>query len=1040
MATMDMMIGDSFFKTQLSGKQQSDFFTLKSKEPTDIDNPKQQETLKTNMQNTQFIQQSKQQKVTAEESSEKLRSLHSKLHKEADKIRKWKVDIEMDVKYKDRKLSECQQTIESQRKSILELQLQNENLSQKLQLEIDNQHDISQKIESTRSMCNILKDYSNKVEERLALYEHVKDELQLQDKQQMQQCQELEEQFKSLSLEHIDQVNNLKTKLEADDKHHNEVVEQFQAKLKDLDNEMEELSNLCQEKSNMLDILNKKMDERQCALINIQAEKESFQKILAETKCELENRVQEISMLTETIEEIVKEKEKLSSLKSKIEDNLKELQENVVDLGNTITALRSSLEEEEKRNVMLEKNNAALKDEINEENIKYVEETNKLTEELENANSKTQTDKMTIEKYKEEQASLEKKICNTDDKLQEMLTEKGKLLLEIQEFRQDIEMRKIELCSSTKELKDALEREKVSYDKIDSLKKELGKVSIDKSELSSSLAKSREDNNEMKIQLNKEIQEVADLKEIVKSLQISKETTEEKLEAELKKSTELRENISELDTSIHEQVQTNDKLKGEVNKKKGLQSELNAANKQVKALESRKKTLENQLETKTKQVKDLQQETKSLKSKVTFNTKQSASLEKEISTTKDVGEKYRTENEELLEKLSELEELLKEKENIVKCKDDEHNELKTQMEQAIQEHMEAKAKCESDRAAVSNTLIVYKMENDKIILSKHREIEKLEKKVIALMKTKDDELTSLQDDIKELKEESEKVSEDFSNARKQLKRDNNKIEELENQLQKQKNELELKAQHQMDVTKASHSETPKTPKQNWVHPQSPMMADIPATKAYNPRQPVTPRTPRTPITQTLPQGILKQGSSRTKKKRVIFAESDDESSCSDSSTSQLMELEIDHVPQHTKGKKSTTPSQIVAPLRVRPSSKTPTNDAFDEMKKNVLKLVPRGKANTPQRKVKLPNGTEEENQFYKLYPELHENETETKTTQKKASASKGCLRKAPNKSHVIKGFGDGKPKAKKKKKSTVDTVNDDIPWFDSDSVFGFFDE
>ncbi|XP_033104779.1 synaptonemal complex protein 1-like [Anneissia japonica] len=1062
-----------FFKTQMSpsstmiSSQQSSFFTLNSKEHVATSATSsifQQETplIQANTQNSQHIQHSRQPTLrhnarqqqqkhgTVEESSEKLGSLHSKLHQEADKIRKWKVDIEMDVKYKERKLTECQQTIESQRKSILELQLQNENLSQKLQLEIDNQCDISQKIESTRSMCNILKDYTNKVEERLSLCEKDKAVLQLQEQERMEQCEDLEERFKSLSLVHVDKVNNLNIQLELEEKQHTDAIEKYQEKLEDLDNEIKVLSNNCEEKNNMIDVLNEKVNERQLTIIDVQTEKESLQKMLSEAKSELATKVQQVEILTLNMQESQKQKEELIFEKTKIEDDVRDLQEREAELSNTIRELSGNLETEGKKNSLLEENSAAIKTEMTKEKIKLEEEISRLNEELKKANNEKQQNILTIEKYREEQLILEKKILNANDEGQDLIRQKEKLQVEIQECRQAIEKKEIELCSGTKELKDALEREKVSYDRIDSLKKELEQISTEKSVLDSSLNTLKDEREDLEAKLKAEIQLTAELENNIADLERSKKKSEKNLKAALKESDELRENVSNLDTSIHEHSKTNEKLQEQTSLNKALQSELDSTSKQIKILEKKNETLENQLATKSKQVKNLQQETKTLKSKVTSQTKQSNSLEKKISTTEETCEKYHVENEDLLRKISEIEKILQEKEEMIEATKVKHNELEAKMQQTIQEHTEAKMSCEKERAEVSNTLIVYKMENENIVSRKDKEIEKLHKEITLLTKAKNDQLSSLQNSFKEQKQELEKVSKDYNNALKESENDKKRITDLiEKQLQEEKDIVALKPNSKKNPTKINLPGTPKTPQSNLVHSQSPVKADTPVYKATNPGLEPKPKTPTSYVyPEKSPHGILKPGLGSAKKKRVIFAESDDDGSCSDSSTSQLMEIEIDDVPRGTKEKKSRRPSQKVTPLRIRPSPsmKIPASDAFDEAKRNALKPVPRGQTITQQRKVKFQENSGkfavEESQWHQCYPGLPVDgaKKNKNASQKKEPIMKGCIKKTPNKSYMIKGFGDGKPKAKKKKKNAALSEDDHIPWFDSDSVFGFFDE
>ena len=55
---------------------------------------------------------------------ERLNVLHNQLYSEAEKIRQWKSEKEMEIKLKGRNLSDAIQTIESLRKSIIDLQFQ----------------------------------------------------------------------------------------------------------------------------------------------------------------------------------------------------------------------------------------------------------------------------------------------------------------------------------------------------------------------------------------------------------------------------------------------------------------------------------------------------------------------------------------------------------------------------------------------------------------------------------------------------------------------------------------------------------------------------------------------------------------------------------------------------------------------------------------------------------------------------------------------------------------------------------------------------
>ncbi|KAJ8032624.1 Synaptonemal complex protein 1 [Holothuria leucospilota] len=143
------------------------------------------QTQQARQRQTQHINPKDKVEEAVTHNPEKLTSLHSRLHQEADKIRRWKVETEIELKQQEQKLRDSLQTVESQRKSLLELQLQNETLSGKLQEEIDGRAELEEKIESTRDMCSLVKDYSVKLEEKLALCEKDRDDIQeVQKKQQ----------------------------------------------------------------------------------------------------------------------------------------------------------------------------------------------------------------------------------------------------------------------------------------------------------------------------------------------------------------------------------------------------------------------------------------------------------------------------------------------------------------------------------------------------------------------------------------------------------------------------------------------------------------------------------------------------------------------------------------------------------------------------------------------------------------------------------------------------------------------------------------
>ncbi|GFO27266.1 synaptonemal complex protein 1-like [Plakobranchus ocellatus] len=138
-----------------------------------------------------LVQQQHQQQQ--QYNSENMVTLHARLLQEAEKIRKWKIQTELDLKEK----------------------LQNEKTSAKLEEEITNKGEVLKRIDATREMCNLLKSHASCVLDRLTRCETEKTELKYSNKEQGKQFQELTMKFKNLQIQVTD---NEKTRKNQADK------------------------------------------------------------------------------------------------------------------------------------------------------------------------------------------------------------------------------------------------------------------------------------------------------------------------------------------------------------------------------------------------------------------------------------------------------------------------------------------------------------------------------------------------------------------------------------------------------------------------------------------------------------------------------------------------------------------------------------------------------------------------------------------------------------------------------------------------------
>jgi small-conductance mechanosensitive channel len=70
-------------------------------------------------------------------------SLTKKVHQTAESVMKWKMQLESEIKLRDSKISEYQETIKNMKSSLLSQQQNSESLSHKLQIEMLKRGDVT---------------------------------------------------------------------------------------------------------------------------------------------------------------------------------------------------------------------------------------------------------------------------------------------------------------------------------------------------------------------------------------------------------------------------------------------------------------------------------------------------------------------------------------------------------------------------------------------------------------------------------------------------------------------------------------------------------------------------------------------------------------------------------------------------------------------------------------------------------------------------------------------------------------------------------
>ncbi|NXU93832.1 SYCP1 protein, partial [Xiphorhynchus elegans] len=108
---------------------------------------------------------------------ETMNELYSKLYKEAEKIKQWKLSVESELNQKERKLQENRKIIEAQHKTIQDLQaFENEKLHLKLEDELCEKKDLLKESSASRHLCDLLKETCTHFTEKTNKYEQEREE------------------------------------------------------------------------------------------------------------------------------------------------------------------------------------------------------------------------------------------------------------------------------------------------------------------------------------------------------------------------------------------------------------------------------------------------------------------------------------------------------------------------------------------------------------------------------------------------------------------------------------------------------------------------------------------------------------------------------------------------------------------------------------------------------------------------------------------------------------------------------------------------
>ncbi|VDH92807.1 synaptonemal complex protein 1 [Mytilus galloprovincialis] len=1008
---------------------------------------------KTN-QTTFHINRQKENESTKQDQTvgtEKLSSLHAKLHQEADRIRKWKVQTEIEIRQKDKKIQEATQTVESLRKSVLELQLQNESLSLKLQEEMGSREDIMQRINATRDMCNLLKEHGARTEERLLKCETERTVLKDLEKDHLKQFEGLSRQFSELEITANENRDHLTNLLNVERQEKVSMENELKGNVAKAELKLNHLENQCEEKDiEIRDVRadlrknEEKMHEIMCHLENCRIKlttlQEDFDKkesLLCNSDDELTRSKKHCSILEIQIKELTDSLEKIQNEKELLE---KEYKDSENTLNTQIECFTTELE--------------ACNMELKTEKERVVS----LRDQLEKALNSIEDIKSAKDLVIMEKSEMECQLNSVIQQKDQLETEREENVKTMSEMNLTIEEIKCNLHNHKEKLNlefatsddlrnqiDILDMEKKKMnDDIGNLVQELASKNEILQRLQSDIAEQRTGSSCLNDEVARMSQLLQEESEKLEDMFIQKRNLGDELQS-------LQQELLNKDTELnskHKDLEKSSKLV------KKLETKLEECTNSEEQLRFEIQDLKSSLEMKISEIENLnenrEEQMRALKSKVTSQTKETENKEKQI---EELNEELRNINQEKQDLETQNNELRCHANEEKKAADEarkEEKQMKKMSEKASKDKEEMVQKCEHQIAEMMSTLEKYQQENQKIVAEKEKEIGEMrilveQSESRSKMETNDvisDLNNKMQDLSKKLSStEGEKVSADkkVTKLERKVKKYENDISKMETKIKslqdivdvikskKTENigiQTELEIQHsKLPITSPSRKRTDIGMKQTQkertttpnirVAPKTPQLNHM-KMDVKTPEVPCTPVLFKTPTAQTpmsamrTPQrSILKntERNSAVKKRRVAFESDGSESDCS--SSSELMEVEIGEVDFRYKA------GQKNLPLHVRPSPKIKTpeirgmgsdDDDMTDRSRIPLQRKPRGPP--------VPKTPKQEKMVVPRTPNI---------------------RKTPSKppGKFFKSSPKDRPSHKAKQKEET--------WFDIDSVFGFED-
>ncbi|XP_058487832.1 synaptonemal complex protein 1 isoform X3 [Solea solea] len=682
--------------------------------------------------------------------------LYAKLLDEFEKIKCWKVKADSDTVQKERRLQENKRTMETQRKTILELQFANESISTKLEEQTSENEDLRNKDNATRNLCNILKHTFQRSAEKMHLFESEREETHHLFMENSERIQKIVAVFESLRIqvetdqqemrkvnEGLLQFEEMKDKYCAEYKLKEEEVAGLQTKLERKENELQKIhldlhetqkhcKQLQYETDQQYKLLKSSESDRETLLQKLHTAEHDYEKTQKKYEASataMEQRKAEYAQILQSkdlsLQELNKLKNQQAEKQEQFQTTIKELQNalaleiqrsretngelmaNIKELERTNTLLCETMEQSTNKDGHIK----TLEDELDIksksiESLKgKIHESEVIVKEL---------TAMLLKKTKEAEIALSendlmKKECEAAEKAQEDLKKFAVAEIKMQELEEQL-----------------LTEIKKNQEEEEHLRRDITLHEVKYEELLSSFNELLSEKMALQQQLDSGSSNV---KETEANMKASEEKTV-KLTREIQRFEEenqsLRKEVNSLKTQVQGKCQKTETLEKKLGENcEHLQEKITEKEKQIKTMETKVNNLRKKIENKLKVQEEYQKENKMLKKQIANAAATTKHLENQISSLQDESHNLRRLHEEEQQKL--LKDLEHKMSSAIEL-DNEVQKLRLTAVEAIKNREDVELKCQHKIADMVTLMEKHKSQCDRMVEEKDAELDKNKKK------------------------------------------------------------------------------------------------------------------------------------------------------------------------------------------------------------------------------------------------------------------------------------------------------------------------